>query len=84
MAAATRSALAADGALLQPEERAAIEALLQAQARIRLLDDAAALDDATEALAQGCEEFAARRMNRSIATAPVSYTHLTLPTNREV
>ncbi|BAO82660.1 molecular chaperone [Serpentinimonas maccroryi] len=69
MAAATRSALAADGALLQPEERAAIEALLQAQARIRLLDDAAALDDATEALAQGCEEFAARRMNRSIATA---------------
>ena len=69
MAAATRSALAADGELLQPEERAAIEALLQAQARIRLLDDAAALDDATEALAQGCEEFAARRMNRSIATA---------------
>ena len=69
MAAATRSALAADGELLQPEERAAIEALLQAQAQIRLLDDAAALDDATEALAQGCEEFAARRMNRSIATA---------------
>ncbi|MCM2478010.1 Fe-S protein assembly chaperone HscA [Serpentinimonas maccroryi] len=69
MAAATRSALAADGALLQPEERAAIEALLQAQAQTRLLDDAAALDDATEALAQGCEEFAARRMNRSIATA---------------
>lgn len=69
MAAATRSALAADGALLQPEERAAIEALLQAQAQIRLLDDAAAIDAATEALAQGCEEFAARRMNRSIATA---------------
>ncbi len=69
MAAATRSALAADGALLQPEERAAIEALLQAQAQIRLLDDAAAIDAATEALAEGCEEFAARRMNRSIATA---------------
>jgi len=69
MAAATRSALAADGELLQPEERAAIEALLQAQAQTRLLDDAAAIDAATEALAEGCEEFAARRMNRSIATA---------------
>jgi len=69
MAAATRSALAADGELLQPEERDAIEALLQAQAQIRLLDDAAAIDAATEALAEGCEEFAARRMNRSIATA---------------
>jgi len=69
MAAATRSALAADGALLQPEERAAIEALLQALAQTRLLDDAAAIDAATEALAEGCEEFAARRMNRSIATA---------------
>ncbi|MEW5887207.1 MAG: Fe-S protein assembly chaperone HscA [Pseudomonadota bacterium] len=69
MAAATRSALAADGELLQPEERAAIEALLQTLAQTRLLDDAAAIDAATEALAQGCEEFAARRMNRSIATA---------------
>ncbi len=67
MAAATRSALAADGELLHPEERAAIEALLQAQAKLQ--DDAAALDAATEALAEGCEEFAARRMNRSIATA---------------
>jgi len=69
MAAATRSALAADGELLRPEERAAIEALLQAQAQARLQEDAAALDAATEALAEGCEEFAARRMNRSIATA---------------
>jgi len=69
MAAATRSALAADGELLRPEERAAIEALLQAQAQAKLQDDAAALDAATEALAEGCEEFAARRMNRSIATA---------------
>ncbi|KJS73814.1 MAG: molecular chaperone HscA [Comamonadaceae bacterium BICA1-1] len=69
MAAATRSALAADGELLRPEERAAIEALLAAQAQARLQEDAAALDAATEALAKGCEEFAARRMNRSIATA---------------
>ena len=69
MAAATRSALAADGELLRPDERAAIEALLQAQAQAKLQDDAAALDAATEALAEGCEEFAARRMNRSIATA---------------
>ena len=50
MAAATRSALAADGELLRPEERAAIEALLQAQAQARLQNDAATLDAATEAL----------------------------------
>jgi len=69
MIEATRSALASDGELLHPDERAAIEALLAALAQARLQDDAATLEAATEALAQGSEEFAARRMNRSIVAA---------------
>ncbi|MCX7814604.1 MAG: Fe-S protein assembly chaperone HscA [Tepidimonas ignava] len=66
---ATRQALAADGDLLDPGERAAIEALLQHLDTVRQGDDTAAITAATEALAKGTEAFAARRMNRSIAQA---------------
>jgi len=69
MLEATRSALAADGNLLTDEERAAVDALMAALDSVRLGADAAAIDAATKALAKGTEEFAARRMNRSIAQA---------------
>ncbi|WP_334135685.1 Fe-S protein assembly chaperone HscA [Tepidimonas sp.] len=69
MLMATRSALTADGDLLTAEERAAIDALMQALERARAGDDAAAIDSATQALAKGTEAFAAARMNRSIAQA---------------
>ncbi len=66
---ATHSALAADGDLLNGEERAAIDGLMQALAAARELTDAGAIEAATEALAKGTEPFAAMRMNRSIAQA---------------
>jgi molecular chaperone HscA len=66
---ATRSALAADGDLLDAEERAAVDKLMQATQAARELTDAAAVEAATEALAKGTEPFAAMRMNRSIAQA---------------
>lgn len=69
MVDATRSALAADGDLLSASERAEIERLMQAAEAARALNDAAAIEAATQALAKGSEEFAARRMNRSIAQA---------------
>ena len=66
---ATRSALAADGDLLDAQERTAVDALMQALEAARNLTDAAAVEAATEALAKGTEPFAAMRMNRSIAQA---------------
>ncbi|MDM7456502.1 MAG: Fe-S protein assembly chaperone HscA [Tepidimonas sp.] len=69
MLEATRSALAADGDLLTDEERTAVLALMSAVESARAGSDAAAIDAATEALAKGTEDFAARRMNRSIAQA---------------
>lgn len=66
---ATRSALAADGDLLDAQERAAVDELMQALEAARNLTDAAAVEAATEALAKGTEPFAAMRMNRSIAQA---------------
>jgi molecular chaperone HscA len=66
---ATHSALAADGDLLNGEERAAIDGLMQAVVAARELTDAGAIEAATEALAKGTEPFAAMRMNRSIAQA---------------
>ena len=67
---ATQGALDADGALLSAPERRAIEALMQTL-RERAADgsDAAAIAAATEALAQGTEAFAARRMNAGIRRA---------------
>ncbi len=66
---ATRSALAADGDLLDAQERAAVDELMQVLEAARNLTDAAAVEAATEALAKGTEPFAAMRMNRSIAQA---------------
>ncbi|WP_284618800.1 Fe-S protein assembly chaperone HscA [Aquabacterium humicola] len=69
MTLATRSALAADGDLLDDGERAAIDALLADIARTAAADDAAAIDAAVAALADGTEAFAAARMNRGIQAA---------------
>ncbi|TSE38287.1 Chaperone protein HscA [Tepidimonas fonticaldi] len=69
MLEATRSALAADGDLLTDDEHAAVHALMAAVESARAGSDAAAIDAATDALAKGTEDFAARRMNRSIAQA---------------
>ena len=67
---ATRSALAADGDLLDSDSRTAIERLLAEVETVRAAsNDPAAIEAATEALAKGTEAFAALRMNRSIAQA---------------
>ncbi len=69
MVLATRSALAADGALLSDAERADIERLIDATAAIAQGDDAHAIEGAVEALAEGTEAFAAARMNQGIRQA---------------
>jgi len=69
MMLATRSALEADGDLLEPAERSSIEALLGRLDTVRGTSDRAAIDAAVEALAQGTEAFAAERMNRGIRRA---------------
>ena len=69
LALATRSALAADGDLLSPEERAAIEQHLAALDAARQGTDAGAVRNALDALADSTEAFAAARMNRSIRSA---------------
>jgi len=67
---ATRSALAADGALLDAAERLKIDAALShLEATAREAADAAAVEAATEALAKATEQFAAERMNHSIQQA---------------
>jgi len=66
---ATQSALAADGDLLNTEQRQHIEQLLAATLAAKNLSDAAAIEAATEALAKGTEAFAAQRMNRGIQHA---------------
>lgn len=67
---ATQSALDADGDMLAPDERAAIDALMQAlRTALEAGRDAAAIEAATSALAKGTEAFAARRMNRGIREA---------------
>ncbi|MDR1463611.1 MAG: Fe-S protein assembly chaperone HscA [Azoarcus sp.] len=67
---ASTQALAADGELLDAPERAAIDAAI---ARLRGLidnsDNAQALASGIAALARATEEFAARRMDRSIRAA---------------
>ncbi len=66
---ATQSALQADGDLLSAEDRARIEALMAATLDAKKLEDAAAIEAVTEALAKGTEAFAAQRMNRGIQHA---------------
>jgi molecular chaperone HscA len=71
---ATQSALDEDGALLDDAERAAVDALMQ-QVREAIVQsqsgaiDHQALKRAIEALADGTEDFASRRMDRSVRTA---------------
>ncbi|PZQ76963.1 MAG: Fe-S protein assembly chaperone HscA, partial [Variovorax paradoxus] len=69
MLLATRSALEADGALLGAGERADIDRLMAELEAARSLQDAAAVEAATKALADGTEAFAAQRMNQGIAKA---------------
>jgi molecular chaperone HscA len=65
---ATRSALAADGDLLEAAGRASIERCVVELEQARAGDDLAAIRLALDALADGTEGFAALRMNRSIRT----------------
>ncbi len=69
MLVAIGSALGADADLLDPAERAAIDMLVQALQAVRQSTDAALVEAATKALANGTEDFAARRMNRGIQQA---------------
>ncbi|VTU30018.1 Fe-S protein assembly chaperone HscA [Variovorax sp. RA8] len=69
MLLATQSALDADGDLLDAESREAIDALMKALRAARSAGDAAAIEAATQALADGTEAFAAERMNAGIARA---------------
>ena len=66
---ATQSALQADGDLLSDEDRTRIDALMTATLEAKKLEDAAAIEAITEALAKGTEAFAAQRMNRGIQHA---------------
>jgi len=65
----TRAALAADADLLDPGERVTVDAALAALAAVLDGDDVDSLRNATAALTRATEEFAARRMNRSIRNA---------------
>ncbi len=65
----TRAALAADADLLDPAERVTVDATLAALAAVLDGDDVDSLRNATAALTRATEEFAARRMNRSIRNA---------------
>jgi molecular chaperone HscA len=70
MLLATQSALDADGALLSPSERKAIDAWMHAlRAAAAESQDAKTIEEATQALAKGTEAFAAERMNHSIQKA---------------
>ena len=70
MLLATQSALDADGDLLSNEERAEVEVLMRSLRDIASNStDAAAIEAATKALADGTEAFAAARMNASIQKA---------------
>jgi molecular chaperone HscA len=66
---ATEAALEADGELLSDEERARVVASLAQLRTLAAGDDAGAIEDATKALAAETDEFAARRMDKSIRQA---------------
>ncbi len=66
---ATRSALQADGDLLSDDERAQVEALMTQVRETAAGDDHLAIKAAIETLSRGTDEFAARRMDRSIKNA---------------
>jgi molecular chaperone HscA len=66
---ATQSALDADASLLSDAERTDVLTLLEAVRRQVQGQDQDAIKAAVDALAHGTEEFAARRMDRSVRTA---------------
>jgi molecular chaperone HscA len=66
---ATHSALDADGDLLAPDERAAIDAAMALLAQAATSEDAAFVEAQSKALANATEAFAAMRMNKGIAQA---------------
>ncbi|WP_151637241.1 Fe-S protein assembly chaperone HscA [Noviherbaspirillum aerium] len=66
---ATQSALEADAALLSEQERSDVEASMEKVRECLQGEDHVAIKAAVEALARGTEEFAARRMDRSVRAA---------------
>jgi molecular chaperone HscA len=66
---ATQSALDADANLLSDAERADIAVLMNAVRQSMQGEDHPAIKSAVEALGHGTEEFAARRMDRSVRAA---------------
>ena len=66
---ATQSALNADGALLTVDERAAITLLMEAVRKQKQGEDHDKVKASVAALADGTEDFAARRMDQSVRTA---------------
>jgi molecular chaperone HscA len=70
MIIATLSALAADGDLLQAQERQAMAALVESlRETAKSSEDPAVVEAAVQALAKGTEAFAAQRMNEGIRKA---------------
>jgi molecular chaperone HscA len=69
MVLATRSALAADAALLTDDEQRSLRQLIEATEASARSTDAATIEAATKALAEGTEAFAAARMNQGIRQA---------------
>ncbi len=66
---ATQAALDADGDLLSEAERVEVTTLLDTVRNMAQSDDHVAIKASVEALANGTEEFAARRMDRSVRRA---------------
>lgn len=66
---ASQAALATDAELLDDAERADIEALVVKLSAVTGGESVDAIEDATKALAVATDEFAARRMNKSIRRA---------------
>jgi molecular chaperone HscA len=66
---ATAAALAADADLLDAQERAVLDALVADLREVAGRDDADAIEAATKRLAEGTDEFAARRMDKGIRAA---------------
>jgi molecular chaperone HscA len=63
---ATAAALAVDADLLSAAERSEVDQLLERLRQVAGGEDADAIKSAVDALAHGTDEFAARRMDRSI------------------
>ncbi|AOI45494.1 Fe-S protein assembly chaperone HscA [Burkholderia oklahomensis] len=66
---ATEVALAADGDLLGADERTTVDGLVASLRALATSDDTNAIDAATKSLAEGTDDFAARRMDKSIKRA---------------